>query len=105
MGGGSKPEFTSGAAGGPLPPDKKKRGPRCVAPGAEWTRLQPIRTAAEIEVEFVVFTSEPFEFHRIGAEAVRMRRLGMSLRAIGRAFGVDEKTVRKALAQTKDGPG
>jgi hypothetical protein len=27
-----------------------------------------------------------------------MRRLGMSLRAIAAALGVDEKTVRKALA-------
>jgi DNA-binding CsgD family transcriptional regulator len=27
-----------------------------------------------------------------------MRRLGMTLRAIGAALGVDEKTVRKALA-------
>lgn len=26
-----------------------------------------------------------------------MRKLGLSLRAIGRALGVDEKTVRKAL--------
>jgi hypothetical protein len=34
----------------------------------------------------------------IGPEARRMRRLGMSLRAIGAALGVDEKTVRKALA-------
>jgi hypothetical protein len=28
-----------------------------------------------------------------------MRLLGMSLRAIGAALGVDEKTVRKALGQ------
>ena len=62
-----------------------------------WTRLQPIRTVSEIDVEFVVFTTERFQFQRIGDEARRMRRLGMSLRAIGAAFGVDEKTVRKAL--------
>jgi hypothetical protein len=66
---------------------------------ARWTRLQPIRTVAEIDVEFVVFTTEAFQFQRIGVEARRMRRLGMSLRAIGAAFGVDEKTVRKALAR------
>lgn len=27
-----------------------------------WTRLQPIRTVAELDVEFVVFTHEPFQF-------------------------------------------
>lgn len=63
----------------------------------EWTRLQPIRTAAEVDLEFVVFTNEPFQYQQIAAEAWRMRQLGMSLRAIGRAFGVDEKTVRDAL--------
>jgi hypothetical protein len=60
--------------------------------------LRPIRTIAEIELEFAVFTREAFEFQRIAGEAGRMRRLGMSLRAIGAVLGVDEKTVRKALA-------
>jgi transposase-like protein len=60
--------------------------------------LQPIRTVSEVDVEFVVFTQEPFEFQRIRVAAARMRRLGMSFRAIGAALGVDEKTVRKALA-------
>lgn len=64
-----------------------------------WRRLQPIRTVAEIELEFIVFTQEPFGFQRIADEAETMRRLGMSLRAIGAALGVDEKTVRKALAR------
>lgn len=50
-------------------------------------------------MEFVVFTTDAFGFQRIGPEARRMRRLGMSLRAIGAALGVDEKTVRKALAR------
>jgi hypothetical protein len=53
---------------------------------------------SEIDVEFVVSTAEAFGFLRIGGEARRMRRFGMSLRAIGAALGVDEKTVRKALA-------
>jgi transposase-like protein len=61
--------------------------------------LQAIRTIAEIAVEFVVFQSDGFEYQRVAEEARRMRRLGMSLRAIGTALGVDEKTVRKALSR------
>jgi hypothetical protein len=57
---------------------------------------------AEVEVEFAVFTREPFGFQRIAGEAGRMRRLGMTLRAIGAALGVDEKTVRKTLRTAAD---
>src|SRR5690606_39041757 len=39
-----------------------------------WTRLQPIRTASEIEVEFPIFTREPFGYHRIRSEARTMRK-------------------------------
>ncbi|RLB55958.1 MAG: hypothetical protein DRI90_19070 [Deltaproteobacteria bacterium] len=53
---------------------------------------------AEVELEVAVFSSDPFQYQQIGAEACRMRKLGMSLRVIGRALGVNEKTVRKALA-------
>jgi hypothetical protein len=60
--------------------------------------LQPIRTVAEVEVTFAVFVAEPFQHHRIADEAHRLRKLGMSLRAIGGALRVDEKVVRKALA-------
>jgi transposase-like protein len=52
-----------------------------------------------VPLELAIFTSEPFTYHRIRVEAGRMRRLGMSLRAIGRALGVDEKTVRNTLAR------
>jgi hypothetical protein len=52
-----------------------------------------------VELEFAVLTREPFGFHRIAREAGRLRGLGMSLRAIGAALHVDEKTVRKALRQ------
>jgi hypothetical protein len=50
-----------------------------------------------VELEFVVFTQDAFQFQRIGGRARIMRRLGMNLRAIGGELGVDEKTVRKAL--------
>jgi hypothetical protein len=53
---------------------------------------------AELELQFVVLMRDGFRFHAIRAEASTMRRLGMSLRATGAALGVDEKTVRKALA-------
>jgi lambda repressor-like predicted transcriptional regulator len=53
----------------------------------------------ELELEFAVFTREAFEFQRIAVEAGRLRGLGMSLRAIGAALGVDEKTVRNALSR------
>lgn len=48
-------------------------------------------------MEFVVFTREEFCWQRIAEEARRMAKLGMSGRAIGRALGVDEKTVRKVI--------
>jgi len=63
------------------------------------TRPNPavLLIVAAVELEFVIFTQDAFEFQRIGPAARVMRRLGMSLRAIGAALGVDEKTVRKAL--------
>lgn len=68
-----------------------------------WTRLQPIRTAAEVALEFAVSTHEPFIYQRIAAEVRRMRRLGMTLQAIGGALGVDEKTVRNVLRMGTNG--
>ena len=59
--------------------------------------MQPIRTAAEVEVRVAVFTHEPFQYQRVAEEARKLRRLGMTIRAIGEALGVDGKTVRKVL--------
>ncbi|MBK6515665.1 MAG: hypothetical protein IPM79_04485 [Polyangiaceae bacterium] len=50
-----------------------------------------------MEVGFIVFVAEPSRGEEIAGEVRRMRTLGMSLRAIGRALAVDEKTVRKLL--------
>jgi len=52
---------------------------------------------AEVGLEVAVFGAEPSRYLQIQANARRMRGLGMSLRAIGGALGVDEKTVRRAL--------
>lgn len=62
--------------------------------------MRPIRTVAEVGLEFAVFTRDPFEFQRIAGEAGRLRQLGMSFRAIGLVLGLDGKTVRKALARS-----
>ena len=59
--------------------------------------MQPIRTLAEIEFEFSVFTKEPFLFQEISDKAKRLHRLGMNFYKIGKALGVDEKTVKKAV--------
>ena len=59
--------------------------------------MRPIRTVAEVPVQFVVFTSEQFQWQRIAPEAQRMRRLGMTFRGIAAALGVDAKQVRKAV--------
>ena len=62
-----------------------------------WTRLRPIRTLSELTFEFPVFPHEPFQYQQVAPEAAKLRRLGMTFRAIGNALGVDAKTVRKAL--------
>jgi hypothetical protein len=81
--------------------ERRKNSRAATQPGLIWwTRLQPIRTVVEIPLECAVLTGEPFAFQRIAGEARRMRALGMTLQAIGAAFGVDEKTVRKALARS-----
>ena len=59
--------------------------------------MQPIRTAAEVEVSFAVFTHEPFRYQVIADEARTMRKLGMTLQAIAQALGVHEKTIRNVL--------
>ena len=64
---------------------------------ARWTGLQPIRTVSKVDFEFLVFTREPFQYQQVAPEASKLRRLGMTFRAIGKALGIDEKTVRKAL--------
>lgn len=48
---------------------------------------------------FAVSTHEPFVYEQIGPDVRKMRKLGMTLQAIGNELGVDEKTVRNILRQ------
>jgi hypothetical protein len=65
----------------------------------KWTRTQRIRTAAGIRLEAVIVdaTAAPV-YLRIAARAKQLREFGISDKAIGRALGVDDKTVAKAIA-------
>jgi hypothetical protein len=61
---------------------------------SELTRSQPIRTVAEMPIEFALTeTGGPFAYQAIAKEALALRRLGMSAVAIARALGVTDKTV------------
>ena len=64
-----------------------------------WTRSQRIRTAGEISFQAVLFEASVPAYQRIAPEAKQLRALGFSLAAIAKHFGVDGKTVAKALAR------
>ena len=59
--------------------------------------MQPIRTLAEIPVEFSVITQEPFLYQQISQKAQKRYRLGMNFHQVGKALKVDEKTAKKAI--------
>ena len=50
-------------------------------------------------MEFVVVPRGEMVWQRVEGEVRRLRGLGMTLQAIGRTLGVDEKTVRNVLAR------
>jgi hypothetical protein len=52
-----------------------------------------------VVVEFAVVTRGEFVWERVQGDVRRLRGLGMTLQAIGRALGMDEKTVRNVLAR------
>ena len=63
-----------------------------------WTRSQRIRTFGEMPFEVALLEAEERPvYQRIAGEATRMQRLGMRKAAIARKFGVDAKTVGKAI--------
>jgi transposase-like protein len=68
----------------------------------QWTRTQPIRTAAELRVDFsLVETRPPFAYQDIAKDAVRWKKLGMSDTAIARILGVTDKTVAKSIRRSE----
>jgi hypothetical protein len=72
--------------------------------GACRTRLPPIRTAATLPLEFVVFPSETPIYLRIAPDVDRMQRLGMSISAISKALSLDHTTIRQAVARSPRPP-
>ena len=67
-----------------------------------WTRTQRIRTAAEVPLEVVLAeTEERPLYQRLARKALHLRELGLSLSAIARKLGVDDKTVAKSIQWLK----
>lgn len=63
-----------------------------------WTQSQPIRTLAEMPINFALIeTRRPFAYQAIAEKALTLYRLGMSATTIGRTLGVSDKTVTKAI--------
>ncbi|MBI2608308.1 MAG: hypothetical protein HYW47_01775 [Deltaproteobacteria bacterium] len=59
--------------------------------------MPPIRTISEIDLDFPIFTEELFLYQKISPKAKQLFKLGMNYYQIGKALGVDEKTVKKAI--------
>ncbi|MEW6272273.1 MAG: hypothetical protein AB1689_23570, partial [Thermodesulfobacteriota bacterium] len=69
----------------------------------QWTRSQPIRTAARVPLSVSLsYTSEPFPHQRLAPKVEELSRLGLSTAAIARALGVDWKTVRKSRRRAQE---
>jgi hypothetical protein len=70
----------------------------------QWTRSQPIRTAAEISLSFSLLEARStFAYQRIASEALRLNRLGMPASSIARLLNVTDKTVAKAIRSSRCG--
>jgi len=64
-----------------------------------WTRSQRIRTAAELPFQAILAdaTAAPV-YQRVASKALHLQQLGLGPVVIARRFGIDRKTVAKALA-------
>lgn len=65
----------------------------------QWrTRLQPIRTASEIQVKIVIEPTEQTPlYQKLASKIEELYLLGMSLRAIAKNLKINRKTVLRAL--------
>jgi hypothetical protein len=68
------------------------------APYPTWrTRMQPIRTAAEIHAHIKILpVQQPHLYQKITQKAIELRLLGMSYPQIAKALNINKKTARKA---------
>ena len=57
------------------------------------TRMQPIRTTAEIHAHIKILPAQqPHLYQKLAQEAIKLRLLGMSYTKIGEILGIDPKT-------------
>jgi hypothetical protein len=95
---------------GPQPCEtfRKKREARTGEPGGPrkwWTQSKPIRTVAQLQLNFSLVDTRPlFVYQQVAERAKELSRLGMSACAIARILKTSDKTVTKALRHYERGP-
>ena len=68
----------------------------------QWTRSQPIRTAAELQAHIKILSvKHPYLYQKLAKKATQLRLLGMSYTKIGKTLGIDHKTVAKAIRRLR----
>jgi len=67
-------------------------------PYPSWrTRLQPIRTAAEITAHIKILPAQHLPlYQKLAQKATKLRLLGMSYPQIAKSLNINEKTAKKA---------
>ena len=61
------------------------------------TRLQPIRTAAEITVDIKILpVRQPYLYQKLSKKATQLRLLGMSYQQIAKSLNINKRTAMKA---------
>ena len=61
--------------------------------------MQPIRTYAEMPLEFDIPLDEPHTYQQLRDEAFKLFAQGLSFVKIAKLLGVTDKTVKKAIAK------
>ena len=68
-----------------------------------WTRLQPIRTAAEISAHILIYpVLRVYMYQKYSQKAKELRLLGMSYEQIAKRLNVSKKTVINAYRYKKN---